>query len=177
MPEKFYVAWNEAKTQGFATTDQQLAYEARKGSDTNCFDENGVRSDIAIAFCGATGDENCTIQSVNVAQPPEGETKFIFEESTGEYYACIPIRFENTEFVYYGEDHAYLQFYPIAIPGEENLPEMIRRVAEARYGHLFQCVEVIAFDDGYSQLTIKAKPGENLWDVINSTEMTVNDER
>ena len=67
--QEFYVVWNEKKTQGFATVDKQLAYEARKGSDTNCYDADGIRSNLAVTFCDETGDENCTIQNVGLSAP------------------------------------------------------------------------------------------------------------
>ena len=66
-----YIAWNAAKTQGFATTDYQLAYEARKGSDSNCFDQDGVRSNLAVTFCDVTGDEDCVIQTIHTS--PKGD--------------------------------------------------------------------------------------------------------
>lgn len=69
-PRTVYIAWNAARTQGFATTDPQLAYEARKGSDSNCYDQDGRRSDLAITFCKVTGDEDCTIQTI-VEEAPE----------------------------------------------------------------------------------------------------------
>ena len=71
MPRTVYIAWNEARTQGFATTDYQLAYEARKGSDSNCFDQDGRRSDLAVTFCDVTGDENCTIETIHQIVPAE----------------------------------------------------------------------------------------------------------
>ena len=61
---KLYIVWNENKTQGFVTLDAQLAYEARKGSDTNCCDEDGRQSLLAVAFCDITGEEDCTIEEV-----------------------------------------------------------------------------------------------------------------
>ena len=66
-----YIAWNAAKTQGFATTDYHLAYEARKGSNSNCFDQDGVRSDLAVTFCDVTGDEDCVIQTIHTS--PKGD--------------------------------------------------------------------------------------------------------
>ena len=76
MPRTVYIVWNQARTQGFATTDYQLAYEARKGSDSNCFDQDGNRSDLAVTFCDVTGDEDCTIETIHLdlptaAAPPE----------------------------------------------------------------------------------------------------------
>lgn len=59
---KYYIVWNEAKTEGFVTTDKQLAYEVRKGSDSNCFDEKGIPSEIAVAFCLRWCEDNCTIE-------------------------------------------------------------------------------------------------------------------
>ena len=61
---KSYIVWNEDKSDGFITTDQQLAYEVRKSASTNCFDADGRRSDVAIAFCEAWCYDNCTIQVV-----------------------------------------------------------------------------------------------------------------
>lgn len=75
QPDKIYIAWNQAKTQGFATTDYHLAYEARKGSDSNCFDENGNRSDLAVTFCDVTGDEDCTIQTIDVEPETPADVK------------------------------------------------------------------------------------------------------
>lgn len=60
----YYIVWNEAKTEGFVTVDAQLAYEVRKGSDSNCFDADGNRSDTGIAFIEAWGDGNCTTEPV-----------------------------------------------------------------------------------------------------------------
>lgn len=65
MTEKLdqpFIVWNADKTEGFVTTDRQLAYEVRKSSDTNCFDFEGRRSDVGIAFCDAWGDGDCTME-------------------------------------------------------------------------------------------------------------------
>lgn len=64
MNKKYYIVWNEAKTQGIIVDEYSLAYEARKGSESNCYDENGNQSLIAVAFCDQTGDDNCTIQEI-----------------------------------------------------------------------------------------------------------------
>lgn len=62
---KIYIVWNEAKTEGYATTEHQLAYEVRKGSDTNCHHEaTGEQATIAVAFCEAYADQNCTIEEI-----------------------------------------------------------------------------------------------------------------
>ena len=60
-----YIVWNKDKTEGFVTLDKQLAYEARKGSESNCFDEEGVRSNLAVSFCEIySHNEDCTIQHI-----------------------------------------------------------------------------------------------------------------
>ena len=41
MSDKIYIVWNAVRTEGFVTVDKHLAYEARKDSDTNCFDADG----------------------------------------------------------------------------------------------------------------------------------------
>jgi hypothetical protein len=67
-PEKkndYYIVWNEAKTEGFATTDYQLAYEVRKSSESNCYNEvDGSPAPVAVAFCDRWGEENCTIEKI-----------------------------------------------------------------------------------------------------------------
>jgi hypothetical protein len=67
---KIYLVWNEEKTEGFFTTDQGVAYEARKSADTNCYDQNGKRSDLAIAFCNIHGEGNCTMQELDIQELP-----------------------------------------------------------------------------------------------------------
>jgi len=47
----YWMVLNNAKTEGFITTDQQLAYEVRKGADSNCFSEEGRRCNAAVEFC------------------------------------------------------------------------------------------------------------------------------
>lgn len=60
-----YVVWNASNTEGFATTDHQLAYEARKGARDNCFDKEGRQSLVAQAFCDAwSSKEDCSIEVV-----------------------------------------------------------------------------------------------------------------
>jgi hypothetical protein len=65
---KIYLVWNQEKTEGFFTTDEGVAYEARKSSDTNCYDKNGNRSDLAIAFCNIHGTGNCTTQELDIPE-------------------------------------------------------------------------------------------------------------
>lgn len=73
-----YVVWNADKSIGFITTDWQLAYEARKGSDTNCYSEklNGLCK-TAVGFCEDTGEEDCTMEELVsfTTQPPKKPTK------------------------------------------------------------------------------------------------------
>lgn len=59
-----YIVWNEARTEGYATTDAQVAYEARKGADSNCYTAEGEQMKLAQAFCELTGEESCTIQLI-----------------------------------------------------------------------------------------------------------------
>ena len=62
---KIYIVWNETKTEGYATTEYQLAYEVRKGSDTNCHHEaTGEQAKLAVAFCEAYAGQNCTIEEI-----------------------------------------------------------------------------------------------------------------
>lgn len=57
-----YIVWNEDKTEGYATTDQQLAYEVRKSADSNCYTATGKPAPLGQYFCGLYGDGNCTTQ-------------------------------------------------------------------------------------------------------------------
>ena len=62
-----YIVWNEARTEGYVTFDKQVAYEARKGAESNCFDSNGTQMHLAQAFCEVTGIQNCTVQKIEIA--------------------------------------------------------------------------------------------------------------
>lgn len=64
-----FIVWNKDKTEGFATVDQSLAYEVRKGSDTNCFTQGGEYSPVGVAFIEKWGDEDCTTEEVPTMQP------------------------------------------------------------------------------------------------------------
>lgn len=61
-----YIVWNEAKTEGFVTVDKGLAYEVRKGADSNCYTEKGERSYYGVEFINQWGDGDCTIEEVQV---------------------------------------------------------------------------------------------------------------
>lgn len=63
---KAFIVWNEAKTEGYVTFDAQVAHEARKGAESNCFDAEGNQMKLAQAFCELTGVENCTIQEIEL---------------------------------------------------------------------------------------------------------------
>ena len=60
----YYIVWNEAKTEGFVTTDKQLAYEVRKSASENCYDQNGKLSNVAVAFCDEWFEDNCIIEVI-----------------------------------------------------------------------------------------------------------------
>jgi hypothetical protein len=60
-----YIVWNNSRTEGFVTTDASIAYEARKGSDSNCYNEDGVPSELAKSFCEIySSEEECEIQEL-----------------------------------------------------------------------------------------------------------------
>jgi hypothetical protein len=61
----YHIVWNESKTEGFVTTDGQLAYEVRKGADTNCCTEDGEPAPVAVAFIHRWIDDSCTIETVD----------------------------------------------------------------------------------------------------------------
>lgn len=58
----YFIVWNESKTEGFITTDEQLAYEVRKSAYSNCVDKEGRHSPVAEAFCDYWYEDNCSIQ-------------------------------------------------------------------------------------------------------------------
>lgn len=73
-PSAYFIVWNDAKTEGFVTTDGQLAYEVRKGSSSNCYDAEGRRSDLGKAMIEHWGDDTCSIETVvRQADKPEEE--------------------------------------------------------------------------------------------------------
>lgn len=59
-----YIVWNESKTEAFVTNDKQLAYEVRKSSTSNCYDENGCYNEVAGAFSERWVDDNCTMSEL-----------------------------------------------------------------------------------------------------------------
>jgi hypothetical protein len=58
-----YRVWNEEKTEFFETKDKQLAYEVRKCSESNCYDENGQHSQEAVEFIKKWWEGNLTIET------------------------------------------------------------------------------------------------------------------
>lgn len=68
---KVYLVWNEAKTEGFATTDQQLAYEIRKGATSNAFDAEGNYSHAGVAFANVYMDDACTTEVIETSDTDE----------------------------------------------------------------------------------------------------------
>lgn len=63
-----YIVWNEAKDEGYVTFDKSVAYEARKGAESNCFNVNGKRMKLAQSFCRETETEGCTIEEIEVEE-------------------------------------------------------------------------------------------------------------
>lgn len=64
-----YIVWNADRTEGYVTFDQQVAYEARKGAESNCFDENGTQMKLARAFCEIYSNANdATTQSILIGE-------------------------------------------------------------------------------------------------------------
>lgn len=61
---KTLIVWNAARTEGFATTDEQLAYEVRKSADSNCYHIDGEPSPVAREFCERWFPGTCTTQDV-----------------------------------------------------------------------------------------------------------------
>lgn len=59
---RHFIVWNHDKTEGFVTTDQQLAYEVRKSADSNCWTADGEYSPVGVAFCNRWGNEDCTME-------------------------------------------------------------------------------------------------------------------
>lgn len=57
-----YIVWNENKTANFITTDKQLAYEVRKGAESNCYDKNGTFNKESLDFCENWWSDDCTIE-------------------------------------------------------------------------------------------------------------------
>lgn len=60
-----YRVYNNDKSACFETTDLQLAYEVRKGADTNCHCDDAELQRKAIEFCEKySWEEDCTIEIV-----------------------------------------------------------------------------------------------------------------
>lgn len=63
---KFYAVINGDRTEGFLTTDKQLAYEVRKSASSNCFDENGRSSEVGQAFCERWWEDSCVMIEIDI---------------------------------------------------------------------------------------------------------------
>lgn len=63
-----WIVFNEARTEGFVTNDEQLAYEVRKSSGTNCYDMAGEHSPVGAAFCERWAQDNCETVAYDSAQ-------------------------------------------------------------------------------------------------------------
>lgn len=58
-----YRVYNHDKSDYFETTDKQLAYEVRKGSDTNCHSDDREAALKAVEFCEKySWHEDCTVE-------------------------------------------------------------------------------------------------------------------
>lgn len=68
MNKKIFIVWNQAKTEGFTTDDEQLAYEVRKSADSNCYRGDGLYSEVAAAFCNRWVNDICTIQEIRLEE-------------------------------------------------------------------------------------------------------------
>lgn len=65
-----YIVWNNTRTEGYVTFDKGVAYEARKGAESNCFDADGTQMKLAQAFCEVySAREDATIQTVVIGEP------------------------------------------------------------------------------------------------------------
>jgi hypothetical protein len=102
------------------------------------------------------------------------ECKMTFEQETGTYYICVPIVLKDPNFVYYGEDQAYLQFDPIIVPGSDQTSEAIRVIAEKQYGHLFRCIDAHGEEMGYDQISILPLHDDTLLSAIMSTGLEIS---
>ncbi len=75
-PRVAYIVWNAARTEGYVTFDKQVAYEARKGAASNCFDSEGTQMKLAQAFCDVHSDEGYA-PTETVVLISQGETMWI----------------------------------------------------------------------------------------------------
>jgi hypothetical protein len=119
--------------------------------------------------------KNNRIPMVNIIEPKTGKIKFMYEEKSGDFFVCIPIHFENPNFIYYDEDNAYLQFDAIQLDGEEEpISDFILQLAKRRYGQLFECLTVISEDKKFYQISIQAHPSTNLLEVMKGTGLGIS---
>lgn len=60
----FYLVHEKGNKGGFLTDDKQLAYETRKGADSNAFFCDGTRSTSALNFCQEHSDRSCVTTEI-----------------------------------------------------------------------------------------------------------------
>lgn len=59
-----WVVWNEARNEGFVTTDQPLAHAVCNFPAIHCRDSEGNFSELGAKFSEQYGNDNCTIEEV-----------------------------------------------------------------------------------------------------------------
>lgn len=61
-----YKVWNQDKTDCFETVDYQLAYEVRKGADTNCYSEieSHEKCQEGVDFIEKWYNDSCVIETI-----------------------------------------------------------------------------------------------------------------
>lgn len=90
--KKYYAVYNKDKTERFITADRGLAYEVRKGADSNCYDANGTFSKVGVEFCEKwSWNEDCTMSEIIVIDNKEFSLEFIdyVVEMTGKFVSDI----------------------------------------------------------------------------------------
>jgi hypothetical protein len=101
--------------------------------------------------------------------------KIVFDDESRQTLVIVPIVFANANFVYYGEDQAYLQFDTIRLQPSDEVEDAVLKEAARQFGHIFRCIDMSGWDDsGYYQISIRALHGDNLLDRLRGTDMEVS---
>lgn len=103
--------------------------------------------------------------------------KMEFDRRNGRLSVTVPIELRDVEVLVYDDSpHAYLQFWPIQpIDGLDGLPEALIWLAEAKYGKSIRAVEVLKYDDGYSQIRVAAVEGKTLREAVEELRVAVHE--
>lgn len=102
----FFIVWNKDRSEGFVTSDPQLAYEVRKCATTNCYTEEGHFSVVGQVFAEAWGvaeEQELVIQKLLLEAPEDAPAPIEIERDDAQDIVTIEgVRYAQAMFRQFG---------------------------------------------------------------------------